>query len=270
MYWDCDIMRYYHGGILNSKSQTPLYEGGESTEIFDVDVDKMSYFELTNDIKELGYTTGCTFYVRPPRSDFLLYILTDGEIFELSQSFKDGDSVEVYVFHMVDQVDGPIGFLKYTPTNEESFGAFNKEGDKGDYVGERVVDINENAEFEAATTQPTVSQSSTVVELRLLNLLKHQLLQLLMLRLLHLLNNLDSVVAGPSNETCTSSVLPKPRVRPRKTPATTAEAPTTVGEALRPRGMPKQMLILMHFLQLGKGQKTTNNDFDVEAPARGI
>ncbi|KAH0689157.1 hypothetical protein KY289_016515 [Solanum tuberosum] len=279
---------------------------------------------------------------------------------------------------MVDQVDGPIGFLKYNPTNEESFGAFNKEGDKRDHIGERVVDINENAEFEAATTQPTTSQSSTVAELRLLHLLKHQLLQLLMLRLLHLLNNLtkrdsrkvifdktaekvmwelgmifenvndfrkcigldgcflkgvtkgqllvvvakdvnnkmlpiawsvleyenkntwtwflklliedlrlgddrdytlisdmqkDSVVAGRSNETCTSSVLPKPGVRPRKTPATTAEAPTTTGEALRPRGRPKQMLILMHFLhflQLGKGQKPTNNDFDVEAPVRGI
>ncbi|KAH0747965.1 hypothetical protein KY290_027197 [Solanum tuberosum] len=163
-------MRCYHGGILNRKSRKPLYEGGEITHIFDVDIDKMSYLELTNDIKELGYTTSCTFYVRPPRSDFLLDIQNDEDIFELSQSFKDGDIVEVYVCHMVDELGGPIGLLEYTPTNEESFGAFNKEGDRGDHEGERVGDINENEnEFEAtttqpvaATTQPVASQSSLV------------------------------------------------------------------------------------------------------------
>jgi len=159
----CITMRYYHGGILNRKSREPLYEGGEITHIFDVDIDKMSYLELTNDIKELGYTTSCTFYVRPPRSDFLLDIQNDEDIFELSQSFKDGDIVEVYVCHMVDELGGPIGLLEYTPTNEESFGAFNKEGDRGDHEGERVGDINENEnEFEAATTQPVASQSSPI------------------------------------------------------------------------------------------------------------
>jgi len=156
-------MRYYHGGILNRKSRKPLYEGGEITHIFDVDIDKMSYLELTNDIKELGYTTSCTFYVRPPRSDFLLDIQNDEDIFELSQSFKDGDIVEVYVCHMVDELGGPIGLLEYTPTNEESFGAFNKEGDRGDHEGERVGDINENEnEFEAATTQPVAATTQPV------------------------------------------------------------------------------------------------------------
>ncbi|KAG5596439.1 hypothetical protein H5410_037671 [Solanum commersonii] len=101
-------MRYYHDKNLNSKSRNPLYEGGEITEIFDVDMNKM-----------------------PPRSDFLLDTQTDGDIFEYSQSFKDGDIIEVYVCHMVDQVDVPIDFLEYTPINEKSFGAFNKEGDKG-------------------------------------------------------------------------------------------------------------------------------------------
>ncbi|KAG5586557.1 hypothetical protein H5410_046991 [Solanum commersonii] len=142
-------MRYYHGGILNRKSRKPLYEGEEITHIFDVDIDKMSYFELTNDIKELKYTTSCTFYVRPPRSDFLLDIQNDKGIFELSQSFKDGDIVEIYVCHMVDELGGPIGLLEYTPTNEKSFGAFNKEGERGDHEGERVGDQNGN---DAATT----------------------------------------------------------------------------------------------------------------------
>ncbi|KAG5606327.1 hypothetical protein H5410_027819 [Solanum commersonii] len=157
----CIAMRYYHGGILNRKSREPLYEDGEITHIFDVDIDKMSYFKLTNDIKELGYTTSCTFYVRPPRSDFLLDIQNDEDIFELSQSFKDGDIVEVYVCHMVDELGGHSGLLEYNSANEEAFGAFNKEEDKGDHEGERVAYINEN-EFEVATTQPTASQSSPI------------------------------------------------------------------------------------------------------------
>ncbi|KAH0639717.1 hypothetical protein KY285_036303 [Solanum tuberosum] len=104
----------------------------------------MSYFELTNDIKELEYTTSCTFYVRPPRSDFILDIQNDEGIFELSQSFKDGAIVEIYVCHMVDELDGPIGLLEYTPTNEKSFGAFNKEGKRGDHEGERVGDVDQS------------------------------------------------------------------------------------------------------------------------------
>ncbi|KAH0712282.1 hypothetical protein KY289_008241 [Solanum tuberosum] len=67
---------------------------------------------------------------------------------------------------MDDELGGPIGLLEYTPTNEEYFGAFNKEGDRGDHEGERVGDINENEnEFEAATTQHVASQSSPVGDL---------------------------------------------------------------------------------------------------------
>ncbi|KAG5628717.1 hypothetical protein H5410_000434 [Solanum commersonii] len=259
-------MRYYHGGILNRKSRKPLYEGGEITHIFDVDIDKMSYLELTNNIKELGYTTSCTFYVRPPRSDFLLDIQNDEDIFELSQSLKDGDIVEVYVCHMVDELGGPIGLLEYTPTNEESFGAFNKERDRGDHEGERVGDINENEnEFKAATTQPVASQSSpvgdpkavappqasttttTLVEPETVldsdqstensSVLDHE----------NLFNegddeyeSDDSIVAGPSNEAGTSRAIPKPKRRPRKTPTTTTEAHVTDGKPPRPKGRPRK------------------------------
>lgn len=61
---------------------------------FYVDVDKLSYFELTGFLKELRYaTTRCTFYLRPPKKDFLLSFQYDEDIFELSQSFENGDIV---------------------------------------------------------------------------------------------------------------------------------------------------------------------------------
>ncbi|PHU19655.1 hypothetical protein BC332_10806 [Capsicum chinense] len=106
-------LRYLYGSVLNSKSKKPEYEGSEVTNIFDVDMDKLSYFELTGFLKELEYgITRCTFYLRPPKKDFLLSFQCDEDISKLSQSFENGDIVEVYVCHMVDQldqVDGPIG-----------------------------------------------------------------------------------------------------------------------------------------------------------------
>lgn len=63
----------------------------------------------------------------------------------------------------------PLIFLEYTPTNEKSFDAFNKERDKGDHKvgkgdheGERVAHININAEFNAEATQPAASATATV------------------------------------------------------------------------------------------------------------
>ncbi|KAM3381915.1 hypothetical protein P3S68_007488 [Capsicum galapagoense] len=150
-------LRYFHDGVLNSKRKKPDYEGGEVTDIFDVDVDKLSYFELTGFLKELGYaTTRCMFYLRPPKKDFLLSFQCDKDIFELSQSFENGDIVEVYICHMIDQLDqvnGPIGLLEYTTTNEESFVIFNKEGDKGVHKGDKVIEKRvESGHFNEAPT----------------------------------------------------------------------------------------------------------------------
>ncbi|PHT93264.1 hypothetical protein T459_01146 [Capsicum annuum] len=127
-----------------------------------MDVAKLSYFELIGFLKELGYaTTRCTLYLRPPKKDFLLSFQCDEDIFELSQSFENGDIVEVYICHMVDQldqVDGSNGLLEYTTTNEESFVAFNKEGDKGVHEGDRVVEKGvEGAGGEAASGGETAA-----------------------------------------------------------------------------------------------------------------
>ena len=42
----------------------PKYIGGHVTEFLDVDVDRMSYFELRDYIKELGYTIYCDFFIK--------------------------------------------------------------------------------------------------------------------------------------------------------------------------------------------------------------
>ena len=54
-------LRWYHGGVLYWISGQPFYSGGQVTKFLDVDVDRLSYFELRGYIKEFGYTITCTF-----------------------------------------------------------------------------------------------------------------------------------------------------------------------------------------------------------------
>ncbi|KAG5579569.1 hypothetical protein H5410_050196 [Solanum commersonii] len=80
-------LKWYHGGALDVSSGKPIYVGDKITEYLNVDGDGMSYFELIGYIKELGYTTSCTFYIRPPNSAYLVDIQSDRDIFKLFQQF---------------------------------------------------------------------------------------------------------------------------------------------------------------------------------------
>ncbi|KAH0662812.1 hypothetical protein KY284_027743 [Solanum tuberosum] len=52
------------GGRVIEFGPPPKYIGGHVTEFLDVDVDKMSYFELRDYINELGYTVDCNFFIK--------------------------------------------------------------------------------------------------------------------------------------------------------------------------------------------------------------
>lgn len=74
----------------------------------DVDVDRMSYFELRDYIKELGYTIDCDFFIKWDG----LFVLVDNDIvdndkviFDLFNMINDGDTVEVYIFHGVSEAN---------------------------------------------------------------------------------------------------------------------------------------------------------------------
>uniref|UniRef100_M1DS62 PB1-like domain-containing protein n=1 Tax=Solanum tuberosum TaxID=4113 RepID=M1DS62_SOLTU len=123
-------LRWYHGGVLDLSSGQLVYSGGQVTEFLDVDVDRLSYFELRGYIKELGYTTTCTFSIKPPNSGILEDIHNDMDILDLSCSLEDGDIVEVYVKHLIDDavVDPTLFLLENVPHGdmEESGSTFNK------------------------------------------------------------------------------------------------------------------------------------------------
>ncbi|KAH0736438.1 hypothetical protein KY285_012145 [Solanum tuberosum] len=87
--------RWYHGEVLDLSSGQLIYSGGQVTKFLDVDVDRQSYFELRGYIKELGYTTTCTFSIKPPNNGILKDIHNDMNILDLSCSLEDGEIVEV-------------------------------------------------------------------------------------------------------------------------------------------------------------------------------
>ncbi|XP_060188323.1 uncharacterized protein LOC132617345 [Lycium barbarum] len=123
-------LKWFYGGVFDLSSGVSRYEGGNCTEFLDVDVDRLSYFELRDYIKELGYSPSCGFKVKPPNSDILVDVLTDKDILDLSLSLKDGDIVEIYVCHMVDEPDMPPLPLEYiVPNNQTKSDAFNKVGE---------------------------------------------------------------------------------------------------------------------------------------------
>ncbi|KAG5631290.1 hypothetical protein H5410_003007 [Solanum commersonii] len=72
------------------------------TKFLEVDVDRMSYFELKDYIKELGYTPECDFFIKWDGLlwDELLVLMNCYKvIFDIFNMTKNGDEVEVYVSH---------------------------------------------------------------------------------------------------------------------------------------------------------------------------
>ncbi|XP_019227686.1 PREDICTED: uncharacterized protein LOC109208976 [Nicotiana attenuata] len=80
------------------------------SEYLDVDVDTLSYFELKDYIKELGYNSSYKFSIRPPNCGILGDIKNDRAFLAIGKSLQHEAVLEVYV-HMPE---------------EESYSAFNK------------------------------------------------------------------------------------------------------------------------------------------------
>ncbi|KAH0698567.1 hypothetical protein KY284_012782 [Solanum tuberosum] len=63
----------------------------------------MSYFELRDYIRELRNSTTCTFSIKASNSDILVDVDDDKDILDMKCSLEDGDVVEVFVKHLVDE-----------------------------------------------------------------------------------------------------------------------------------------------------------------------
>jgi len=124
-------LRWYHGGKIMFGPSSD-YVGGSVTEFLEVDTDRMSYFELKGYIKDLGYTTNCSFFIRSPIDGFLVEVKSDKVICDISSMFKNGDKMDVYVCHEVNEPEIAPLALDYVPhvmdsgVGGESFTSFNE------------------------------------------------------------------------------------------------------------------------------------------------
>ncbi|KAH0709004.1 hypothetical protein KY284_010431 [Solanum tuberosum] len=110
-------LRWYHGGLIEF-GPPPKYIGGHVIEFLDVDIDRMSYFELRDYIKELGYTIDCEFFIK--WDELLVLVDNDKVIFDIFNMINDGDTVEVYVFHGVSEANQAPLELEFVPNVSDS------------------------------------------------------------------------------------------------------------------------------------------------------
>ncbi|KAG5610483.1 hypothetical protein H5410_021764, partial [Solanum commersonii] len=74
-----------------------LYDGGQIIEFLDVDIDRISYFELRDYVKELGYEPGqCLLYVRLHNSVALIEIQLDRDTIDIYEYLSNGDMLEAF------------------------------------------------------------------------------------------------------------------------------------------------------------------------------
>ncbi|KAH0716213.1 hypothetical protein KY284_009118 [Solanum tuberosum] len=96
-------LRFHHGGKLQQKPRIK-YEGGTVIDCFDVDVDKLSYFEFVDIVKEIGYNySSCVAYIKPPKCRRVVEVKSDRDIMGIVHQLRNGDIVELYVTHLVEE-----------------------------------------------------------------------------------------------------------------------------------------------------------------------
>ena len=94
-----------HGGKFVSKP-VMFYSGGSTSYYYNVDADKMSYFELKGMVEDLGYTNMAKMYYLYPRKSMetgLRLIDSDKDIHGLLECVELSGGVEVYVEHLLDE-----------------------------------------------------------------------------------------------------------------------------------------------------------------------
>ncbi|MCD7447807.1 hypothetical protein HAX54_035284 [Datura stramonium] len=98
--------RFHHGGAFIKNGQDTLYVGEkEPVEVFDIDKDHFSMFELFFYSKDLGYLTVGGFYDKDSKTNDLLPVESDAHLFKIVKDMKNGEFLDLYVVHVVNEAE---------------------------------------------------------------------------------------------------------------------------------------------------------------------
>ncbi|MCD7447408.1 hypothetical protein HAX54_028480, partial [Datura stramonium] len=93
-------------GSFIKNGQDTLYVGKkEPVEVFDIDKDHFSMFELLFYSKNLGYLTMGGFYYKDSKTNDLLPVESDAHLFKIVKYMKNGEFLNLYVVHVVNEAE---------------------------------------------------------------------------------------------------------------------------------------------------------------------
>ncbi|KAH0633236.1 hypothetical protein KY284_036022 [Solanum tuberosum] len=121
------VTRFHHGGkfVEGASSGGLTYIEESEVEFVGIDKDHFSLMELLFYTRDLGYVTVGGFYFKDSTTNNFILVDNDFSLLNLIKDLGDGDFLDLYVQHVVDEVvivkDGvPTGYL-CGPTVVESF-----------------------------------------------------------------------------------------------------------------------------------------------------
>lgn len=96
---DSIILKLHHGGTF-SKESRDFYAGGEISE-FELDLDKLSIFEISGYANDIGYHSVDFFTVKDPGGQGYKDVTSDKDLLSLCRVLKSGDRLDVYIEHHI-------------------------------------------------------------------------------------------------------------------------------------------------------------------------
>ncbi|WMV46368.1 hypothetical protein MTR67_039753 [Solanum verrucosum] len=99
------ITRFHHGGKFIQDKNGTTYKGENEVEYVNINKDHFSIIELLFYTKQLGYITVGGFCVKDPTKNDFIKVETYFTLLNLIKDIKDGDFLDLYVKHMVDDVE---------------------------------------------------------------------------------------------------------------------------------------------------------------------
>uniref|UniRef100_M1BHL2 Gag-pol polyprotein n=1 Tax=Solanum tuberosum TaxID=4113 RepID=M1BHL2_SOLTU len=153
------VTRFHHGGkfVEGTSGGGLTYIGESEVEYVGIDKDHFSLMELLFYTRDLGYVTVGGFYFKDPTINNFVLVDNDFSLLNLIKDLGDGDFLDLYVQHVVDEVevikDGvPTGYL-CGPTVGENV---NEDGVKNSHN----INLDERAQSENINVEVGVDDAS--------------------------------------------------------------------------------------------------------------
>ncbi|KAG5598643.1 hypothetical protein H5410_030013 [Solanum commersonii] len=101
------VTRFHHGGkfVEGTSGGGLIYIGESEVEYVGIDKDHFSLMELLFYTRDLGYVTVGGFYFKDPTTNNFVLVDNDFSLLNLIKDLGDGDLLDLYVQHVVDEVE---------------------------------------------------------------------------------------------------------------------------------------------------------------------